>query len=188
MSAPPSPSVSDTPTLEFEFALEEILEDLAQPSSVANLWLQSVQTGGPMPTRQQLIGLLSGLLQERARDMAALAPPSGAAALVAANAIEAILKQDNPPGDKTFPHHIALAQGKPPEWQQCGSKFTHIVVRLENGQGESLNGSTLQRGGLELELTLVNAYTQGKLDTQGKLTGVAGGGFEPCAAASPCSL
>lgn len=142
-----------------------------------------------MPTRQQLIGLLSGLLQEQA--MAALAPTSGAAALVAVNAIEAILKQDNPPGDKAFPHHIALTPGQAPEdaeWQQCGSKFTHIVVRLENGQGKSLNGSTLQRGGLELELTLVNANTGATLDTQGKLTGVAGGGFEPCAAASPCSL
>ena len=191
MSAPPSPSVSSTPTLGIELELEEILEDLALPSPVAstNLWLQSLLSGGPMPTRQQLIGLFSALLQDRA--MPALAPPNGATALVAVNAVDAILLQDDPPGNKKIPHLLVPKPGQAPEdaeWQQCGSKFTHVVVRLVNGQGEPLNGSTLQRAGLELELTLVNANTGVTLDTQGKLTGVAGGGFEPCAAASPCSL
>ena len=145
-----------------------------------------------MPTPEQLVGLLTALLQERA--MPALALPNGAAALVAVNAIDAILLQDNPPGGKRFPHRVEMLTDEDDLWAVCKSKFVHIVVRLVNGQGESIDGSTLQQGGLQLELTLVNANNRATLHHNPKkpnealFQGVAGGSYEPCAAASTWSL
>ena len=102
MSAlPRNPSGSETSTL--GFLIEDFWDALGDsPASsaaeTAASWLQSLQAGGEMPTPEQLVGLLTALLQERA--MPALALPNGAAALVAVNAIDAILLQDNPPGGK----------------------------------------------------------------------------------------
>lgn len=188
MSASPGPSGSVPPML--GFTVDDFWDALGDSpaSSAAETWLQNLQAGGEMPTPQELIGLLSALLQERAP-----APPIAAAALVAVNAIDALLIQDNPPDDKHFPHRPAAGAGRWEEdakWVQCKSKMTHIVARLVDAQGNSIQGSALLTGGLEVQVTLVNASTGATIHHNPKkpnepmLRGVAKGYFEPCAAAS----
>ena len=66
MSASPGPSGSVPPML--GFTVDDFWDALGDSpaSSAAETWLQNLQAGGEMPTPQELIGLLSALLQERA--------------------------------------------------------------------------------------------------------------------------
>ena len=198
LAALPSPSGSETPTLDEladDYAEEladdpDFLDELGIPAeatepplSTVAAWLESLLSEGAMPSRSQLIELLRDLL--RAHATPAFAMLNGAAA--------ACLLQDNVPGDH-FPHLVDTKQGRLlPEralWQQYKTKMTHIEMLLVNGQGEPINGSTLQDGGLELELTLRNATTGETLCNEhnpkrgeGLFTGVGRGAFEPYAAA-----
>ena len=79
MSAPASPSGSETSTI--GFSIDNLLVELGggsplsvagapaplgatgSPVSAAASWLEQLNSGGPMPPRAELIGLLSGLLQ-----------------------------------------------------------------------------------------------------------------------------
>ena len=180
MSAPPSPSNSETSTVNFPLEeLEEILDafgDQPPPSALARAeaWLQHLEAGRAMPTPQELIGLLSAFLQERALSAMPLADDA-LAALGDVNSIAAVLIQDEPDYFH-FPHFV---DGE--DWKQCKSKLTHIGVRLVSPAGDPVHGTAVQRGGLELKLELVNANTNETLQDP-KLTGVAGGAFEQCPA------
>ena len=98
MSAPPSPSGSETSTIGFlanETAIDDLLVELGGGSplsvvgapnprvaqglaeSAAASWLEALNSGGPMPGRAELIGLLSGLLH--AQTAPVLAMPARAA-------------------------------------------------------------------------------------------------------------
>ena len=146
----------------------------------AEAWLLGLEAGEEMPTREQLIGLLGALLQERS--LPTLTVTDGA--LGAVHAADAFLRVELVP-------HLELSEN---ELEQCKSKMTYVVVRLENGQGQPIHGTTVQSGGLKLKVTLINNTTgetillNPKKPTQALLTGSAGGAFEPCAAASACSL
>ena len=137
-----------------------------------------LEVGGEMPTREQLIGLLGALLQERS--LPALTVTDGA--LGAVNAADAFLRVE-------FVPHLVLPGDELPgdELEQCQSKMTYVVVRLVNGQGQPINGTTVQSGGLKLMVTLVNNTTgltlqhNPKKPTQALLAGSAGGVYEPTA-------
>ena len=181
MSAPPSPSNSETSTVNFtlEALADEVLDafgDHPPPTARASVeaWLQHLEAGGVMPSPQELIGLLSAFLQERALPPRPLTDDA-LAALGDVNAIDAVLIQDEPDYFH-FPHFV---DGE--DWKQCKSKLTHIGVRLVSPAGDPVHGTAVQRGGLELKLELVNANTNETLQDP-KLTGVAGGAFEQCAA------
>lgn len=183
MSAPPSPSNSETPTLnlpidEISGLLDAFGDQPPSPARAnAEAWLQHLEAGGQMPTPQELIGLLSALLQEQALSARPLTDDA-LAALGDVNAIDAVLIQDEPDYFH-WPHHV---DGE--DWKQCKSKLTHIGVRLVNPvNGDPVHGTALQRGGLELKVELVNANTNETLHDP-KLIGVRGGAFEQCAAAS----
>ena len=213
MSAPPSPSNSDTPTL--GFCVEDFMVTLGlppgaieSPLSPAASWLESITNGGPMPDRAQLIGLLSGLLQAQTAPILAIALVPVAVhstkLLQGANLLEGVTTKHFPhvvevvAGTHIQPNELNEAQWRPEgaQWQQCKTKMTHLEVRLVNERGESIKGSTLQQGGLELKLTLQNATTGETLKdehnlhhpSEGLLAGVAKGWFETCAAASAWPL
>jgi len=177
MSAPPSPSNSEASTV--NFTIDDLLEAVGDhpPSPArarAEAWIVHLQEGGVMPSPQELIGLLSALLQERALSARPLTDEY-LAALGDVNAIGAVLIQDEPDYFH-FPHFM---DGE--DWKQCKSKLTHIGVQLVNRDGDPVHGTAVQPGGLELKLELVNANTNETLQDP-KLTGVAGGAFEQCAA------
>ena len=181
MSAPPSPSNSEASTV--NFTIDDLLEAVGEhpPSPArarAEAWLQHLQAGGVMPSPQELIGLLSALLVERAQ-LARPLTDDDLAALGDVNAIDTVLIQDEPDYFH-FPHFV---DGE--DWKQCKSKLTHIGVRLVNRAGDPVHGTAVQPGGLELKLELVNANTNETLQDP-RLTGVAGGAFEQCAAALAC--
>ena len=185
MSAPPSPSNSETSTVNFtlEALADEVLDafgDHPPPTARASMeaWLQHLEAGGVMPSPQELIGLLSAFLKERALSPRPLTDDA-LAALGDVNAIGAVLIQDEPDYFH-FPHFV---DGE--DWKQCKSKLTHIGVRLVSPAGDPVHGTAVQRGGLELMLELVNANTNETLQDP-QLTGVAGGVFEQCAAARAC--
>ena len=190
MSASRSPSNSETSTVNSieKLSIDELLHALSDhppsPASVtaradAEAWLQHLRVGREMPTPQLLIGLLSALLQERALSARPLTDDA-VAALGDVNAIDAVLIQDEP-DYVHFPHRV---DGE--NWEQCKSKMTHVGVRLVNPvSGDPVHGTAVQRGGLELMVELVNANTNETLNDP-MLTGVAGGAFEQCAAASAC--
>jgi len=185
MSAPPSPSNSEASTANFtlEALADEVLDafgDHPPPTARASVeaWLQHLEAGGVMPSPQELIGLLSAFLQERALPPRPLTDDA-LAALGDVNAIGAVLIQDEPDYFH-FPHFV---DGE--DWKQCKSKLTHIGVRLVSPAGDPVHGTAVQRGGLELMLELVNANTNETLQDP-QLTGVAGGAFEQCAAARAC--
>ena len=94
LSAPPSPSGSETSTIGFlanETAIDDLLVELgggsplsvdgaptprvakASGASAAASWLESLNSGGPMPDRAELIGLLSGLLHAQTAPVLATA-------------------------------------------------------------------------------------------------------------------
>ena len=94
MSAPPSPSGSETSTIGFlanETAIDDLLVELGGGSplsvdgaptprvakgpgvSAAASWLEALNSGGPMPDRAELIGLLSGLLHAQTAPVLATA-------------------------------------------------------------------------------------------------------------------
>ena len=181
----PSPTNSETPTVGFTMdeTMVAFLDALGsgQPlsaSETAQAWILGLETGAEMPTREQLIGLLGALLYERSL------PALTDGALGAINAADAFLRME-------FVPHLELSQD---ELEQCKSTMTKIVVRLENGQGQPIHGTTVQTGGLELKVTLINNTTgetilvNPKKPHKALLAGSAGGVYEPCAAASACSL
>ena len=187
MSAAPSPCNSETPTvgLTIDEAVAAFSHALGSgpplsASETAEAWILGLEAGGEVPTREQLIGLLGALLQERS--LPALTVTDGA--LGAVNAADAFLRVE-------FVPHLVLPGD---ELEQCQSKMTYVVVRLVNGQGQPIDGTTVQSGGLKLMVTLVNNTTgqtlqqNPKKPTQALLAGSAGGVYEPCAAASACSL
>ena len=94
LSAPPSPSGSETSTIGFlanETAIDDLLVELGGGSplsvdgaptprvakgpgvSAAASWLEALNSGGPMPDRAELIGLLSGLLHAQTAPVLATA-------------------------------------------------------------------------------------------------------------------
>ena len=191
----PSPTNSEAPTVGWPmdetptvgFTMDEtmvaFLDALGsgQPlsaSETAQAWILGLETGAEMPTREQLIGLLGALLYERSL------PALTDGALSAINATDAFLRVELVP-------HLELSQD---ELQQCKSTMTYVVVRLENGQGQPIHGATVQTGGLKLMVTLINNTTgetillNPKKPHKALLAGSAGGVYEPCAAASACSL
>ena len=186
MSGAPSPTNSETSTvgLPMDEGLIAFLDTLGSgppplsASETAEAWLLGLEMGGEMPTREQLIGLLGALLYERSL------PALTDGALGAVNAADAFLRVELDP-------HLVLPGDK---LEQCQSKMTKVVVRLMNGQGQPIHGTTVQPRGLKLMVTLINNTTgetillNPKKPTQALLTGSAGGAFEPCAAASACSL
>ena len=103
MAAPASPSGSETSTI--GFSIENLLFELGggsplsvvgasaylgatgSPLSAAAGWLEQLNSGGPMPPRAELIGLLSGLLQAQVAPV--LATTALAAPDLAANGLDA---------------------------------------------------------------------------------------------------
>lgn len=141
--------------------------------AVAREWIFRLDSGESVPSPQILIGLLSAMLS-------AVQQPTPTAA--AANVGDVKLVQGVPiigPGSK-FPHVVTECG----QWEQCATKMTHIVVSLQNSSGEPVKGSTVEPGGLELELTLLDV-SGNKLATEqnmrnGKplMSGSAHGPFE----------
>ena len=181
----PSPTNSETPTVGFTMdeTMVAFLDALGsgQPlsaSETAQAWILGLETGAEMPTREQLIGLLGALLYERSL------PALTDGALSAINAADAFLRVELVP-------HLVLPGDK---LEQCQSKMTYVKVWLENGHGQPI--PTVQPGGLELKVTLINNTTttgetilvNPKKPHKALLAGSAGGVYEPCAAASACSL
>lgn len=70
------------------------------------------------------------------------------------------------------------------QWQQCATKMTRFGLRLVDRHDRPVHGSTLQPGGLELELTLQSVTGQTLTDAhnpkpnEGALAGSARGAFE----------
>ena len=103
MAAPASPSGSETSTI--GFSIENLLFELGggsplsvvgasaylgatgSPLSAAAGWLEQLNSGGPMPPRAELIGLLSGLLQAQVAPV--LATTSLAVPDLASNGLDA---------------------------------------------------------------------------------------------------
>ena len=102
MSAPASPSGSETSTI--GFSIDNLLVELGGGSplsvvgppdplgatgsalSAAASWLEQLNSGGPMPPRAELIGLLSGLLQAQVAPV--LATTARAVPDLAANGLD----------------------------------------------------------------------------------------------------
>jgi hypothetical protein len=189
-----SPARSDD-TLNWD--IEDLLHELASPPSMevtavavtpkpnpVRTWLQSLEAGGELPNRAQLIGLLSGVLAAQE----AGTPPTVEAAQIG----DVKLVQGDPTpwqqGSK-FPHIVDTSSPNGEEvWQQCKTKLTHVEVKLQNAAGQPVDGSKIQPGGLELELKLLNASSMEPLldahnprPNEGLLLGRARGPFEPCA-------
>ena len=184
----PSPTTSETSTVDLprDEGLIAFLNTLGsgQPSAAsetAQAWIRHLEAGGEMPTREQTIGLLGALLYEQF--LPGLNVTDGALAAINA-AADAFLRME-------FVPHLELPGD---ELEQCKSKMTYVVVWLENGQGQPIHGATVQPRGLSLKVTLINNTTgetilvNPKKPHKALLAGSAGGVYEPCAAASACSL
>ena len=184
----PSPTISETSTVDLprDEGLIAFLNTLGagQPSAASETalaWIRHLEAGGEMPTREQTIGLLGALIYEQ--PLPGLTVTDGALAAINA-AADAFLRVELVP-------HLVLPGDK---LEQCQSKMTYVVVRLENGQGQPIHGTTVQPRGLKLMVTLINNTTgetillNPKKPTKALLTGSAGRAFDPCAAASACSL
>ena len=118
----------------------------SEPFAAAASWLHSLQEGGPVPTREELMNLLCNFLQ--------VAPPS----ITAADPGEVRLIQD-PAAPTTFPHVVEIA-GAPvhpgennvwhgsrhhqedAQWQQCATKMTRFGLRLVDRQGSMVKGQS----------------------------------------------
>ena len=184
----PSPTISETSTVDLprDEGLIAFLNTLGagQPSAASETalaWIRHLEAGGEMPTREQTIGLLGALIYEQPQP--GLTVTDGALAAINA-AADAFLRVELVP-------HLVLPGDK---LEQCQSKMTKVVVRLVNGQGQPIHGTTVQPRGLKLMVTLINNTTgetillNPKKPTKALLTGSAGRAFDPCAAASACSL
>ena len=179
----PSPAISETSTVDLprDEGLIAFLNTLGvgQPSAASETalaWIRHLEAGGEMPTREQTIGLLGALIYEQ--PLPGLTVTDGALAAINA-AADAFLRVELVP-------HLVLPGDK---LEQCQSKMTYVVVRLENGQGQPIHGTTVQPRGLKLMVTLINNTTgetillNPKKPTKALLTGSAGRAFDPCAQA-----
>jgi len=180
---PASPASSSGETIGFH--LNDFLDEIQGSALLevnqleARSWLVSLESGGAMPDRAQLIGLISGMLNAQSTPTPREAGDIDNVRLVQSEPVIGHMSK--------FPHHVDTSTGEP-VWQQCKTKMTHIEVKLQNGQGEPVDGSKLQQGGLELRLTLLNAKTMEPLSdnhnprpSEGHKTllGPARGPFEP---------
>jgi len=136
------------------------LADAAASGSAASL-LALLRRGGDIPESARP-GLISVLEQYHRLSIEAIAASRTPAAAQMGN-VRLIQCNIAPPiAGSGFPH-IVESNGAPSaedeacEWQQYKTKTTHIKVQLQDAQGQPVLGSTLQEGGLELQLTLLNA-------------------------------
>tara|TARA_B100001094_G_scaffold32388_1_gene26854 strand:- start:2138 stop:3064 length:927 start_codon:yes stop_codon:yes gene_type:complete len=120
-------------------------EEGVPANRVAAAWIHHLQMGNALPDRQVLIDLLKGMLQSGRLQSTSTANPG----------IKLIQTDKN---TKKFPHFIDTGNGALSEedgvWTQCKTKMTHFSVRLCDSEGNSVNGVSLQEGGLRLRLTL----------------------------------
>ena len=119
----------------------------SEPLAAAASWLESLEAGGPMPSREELIILLRSLLWPPVQAPAPAAGPG-----------EARLIQD-PHAPTSFPHVVEIAgvpvhpgennvwhgdrhQREDAQWQQCATKMTRFGLRLVDGQGSMVKGQS----------------------------------------------
>jgi len=124
----------------------------AETLAAAASWLESLEAGGPMPSREALINLLSSLLQAPVQSTLLRVPVQ-----TLSDPGEAWLIQDlNAP--TSFPHVVEIAgapvhpehnvwhgsrhQREDAQWQQCATKMTRFGLRLVDGQGSMVKGQS----------------------------------------------
>jgi len=148
--------------------------------STCNYYIEYLTAGGEL-SESARIGLIEGL-----RTCFAMLPPT----------VTLIQRNITPlTAGSGFPHLVKFnngalsAEDERCELQQYKTKMTRITVQLPDDEhGQPVLGSTLQEGGLELQLTLLNATTMQPLSDadnprpqEGLFSGVAGRPFVPTA-------
>ena len=165
-----------------DLALQELSDAEISPSASpdtstkkANVWLRAIQRGEDPPshvTNEDMVGILQGFLCLKKHAAVTSIPMTPAAA---ARPEFRLVQIECPCGE--FPQMLDLGlPGQKPisasqhssprawlaqvaanpnaTWVQTKTKFTRIVVELQDADGNPVKGTDVQPGGLNLQLTL----------------------------------